>query len=422
MDKPVDVIGIGAINYDYMFQCSKHPDSIIPIDRATDSSSEELNWTLERVEEDIHLLNGSNYTICSTQIGGSALLAMRAVHIVNPELSIGYVGVCGEYDNFDKLYTNYIKDIESELAFIDNKEWLFNTNDLPECPERYIGKASCVIYKGSRNGIGIFPGANNKIGDYIEKNNINDSFIEYLSQAKWIHVSSLSDINIWKYVMDFVLQAKKKNRFLKLSIDPGNEFTKCYKLELQRYLQAADYVFLSPSEKENLSGRRIIEDNDINTTLMEYFGNKPIVLVFKYKNRHVLLDCSRGTPYTYSHRVLPSVKLNNDTGAGDYFAGGFIGAILSDRLIAHQPAPIEIGNIVSKARMCVNDIHEANDIAQRDLECYFEKKYKNGAINRIQKARLFFDRTENIIISLVLSLFTGIISTLIVEFILGIIG
>ena len=422
MKKPVDVIGIGAINYDYMFQCTKQPNSIISVDRATDSSSEELNWSLEKVEKDIRFLDSSKYTICTTQIGGSALLAMRAVHIVNPELTIGYVGVCGEYNDFDKRYATELKNIESELAFIDNKEWLFNTSDLPDCPERYIGKASCVIYKGSREGIGIFPGANNKIQDYIKSNNINDSFVDYLSQAKWIHVSSLSDINIWKYVMDFVLQAKKKNRFLKLSIDPGNEFTKHHKQEIRRYLQAADFVFLSPKEKEHLSGRRIIEDNDINTALMEYFGYKPIVLVFKYKNQHVLLDCSRGIPYTHSHRVVPSVKINNDTGAGDYFAGGFIGAMLSDRLLAHQPAPIEIGNIVSKARMCVNDIHEAKGIAQHELDTYYKKKYKNGALNRIQKARMFFDRTENIIISLILSLVTGIISTLLVEFILGIIG
>ena len=223
--------------------------------------------------------------------------------------------------------------------------------------------------------------------------------------------------------MEYVLQAKKHNRFLKISIDPGSEFTKRYKKELQKYLREADYIFLSPSEKENLSGRRMNDNDQNDASLMDYLGRRPIVLVFKYKDRHVLMDCSKGIPFTYNHRILPTIKIVNDTGAGDFFAGAFIGALLSERLIAHQPAPIEIGNIVSKARMTYNDVNDALEEADKELKVYFERKYRRGILNKMQKAMLIFDKTEKkavgIAFSLITGIITGIISTLIIQYILA---
>lgn len=403
MQKSADIIGIGAINYDYMFRCSKNPDSLVETDPETEPSAEELNWSLEKTEQSIQQFYESPFTTCSTQIGGSALLALRAIKAVCPSMSFGYVGVCGEYNRFDHLYKQELKNLEEELSFLDNQEWLFRTTEMDDCPEKYIGKSSCTIYQGNRNGIGIFPGANNLLLTFIEEKCKSEPLSDYLAQARWIHISSLSDINMWTQIMEHVLQAKEKNRSLKISIDPGSEFTKVHKEKIRKYLQAADYLFLNPSEKEYLGAPQCREDEtpevmqlmkknspcdlpinkyenptdrqfrDENETLQNirnYLGYHPVTLVFKYKDRHVLADAVKGTPCTYDHPVIPPAELVNDTGAGDFFAGGFIGGLLSDTFPDDPSSAIETGNILSTSRIVTDSIHDAISIAVNHLKKY----------------------------------------------------
>lgn len=94
--KYVDVIGIGAINYDYMFHCKK-PDSrnITP-----DGGREDQGRPESEVENEIEELYRSGKEPI-TQIGGSAYLAIKAI---DNTLSVSYVGVCGQFNNFEKRY------------------------------------------------------------------------------------------------------------------------------------------------------------------------------------------------------------------------------------------------------------------------------------------------------------------------------
>lgn len=98
--KYVDVIGIGAINYDYMFPCKK----IDKIDSYPDNGEENIGVPNEVVEEEISELYITGKKNYSTQIGGSALLALKTIKAIDRNISIGFVGVCGQLNNFDIHY------------------------------------------------------------------------------------------------------------------------------------------------------------------------------------------------------------------------------------------------------------------------------------------------------------------------------
>lgn len=87
----LDIIGIGAINYDYIFFCKEleYKNRLLP-----EFGQEYLNSTREAIYEDINKLM---YTTEHTnQLCGSAYFALKTAHAISPELKVSYVGVCGQ--------------------------------------------------------------------------------------------------------------------------------------------------------------------------------------------------------------------------------------------------------------------------------------------------------------------------------------
>ena len=385
----VDIIGIGAINFDYMFHCKKtDTNNYVP-----DSGREDIGTPDIEVENEIvELYRNGKEPI--TQIGGSALLALKAIHAVDKSLSISYVGVCGQLSEFDKRYGN-ISDLKSEFDFLDNQEWLFYTNDTTPVEKRYIGKSVVRLHRHVRDHIKISKGANELIIEAIEEKETRNkvSFVDFLSQARWIHISSLSTFEQFEQIMSYVIKAKEKNRFLKISIDPGFQYTNEKKFELQKYLKISDYVFLSNREYENLIINKDMADNDKYIKLATYFNDavnvNTKVFVVKHKSWHELIDFVNGVPYVFFHRKINCFQIFNDTGAGDCFAGGFIAGLLSDRLIAQQPAAVDLGVLAAKTRMRTADNAKVYYNIESAAENFFLKKYKNGR-NSKRKKFIFF--------------------------------
>lgn len=390
--KYIDVIGISAINYDYMFHCKK-PDSR---NSAPDGGREDQGRPEAEVENEIEELYRSGKEPI-TQIGGSAYLAIKAIKAIDSTLSVSYVGVCGQFNNFDKRYGTNLN-INNELNDIDNKEWLFFTNEQTPEDKRYIGKSVVRLHKHIRDNIKISAGANDLIIDLIKdkESKENKSFSDFLSQARWIHISSLTKFEQFEEIMSYVIKAKEKNRFLKISIDPGYKFTDEYRDRLQKYLRIADYVFLNENEYENLIINRDMADNDKYIKLAAYFNDPENVntkiFVIKHKCKHELIDFINGTPYVYYHKKLWKFEIFNDTGAGDCFAGGFITGILSDKLISQQPAPIDLGALASKTRMTTPNNDEVYCNIRTEANKFFQKRYANGR-NSIRQKILFYTKT-----------------------------
>lgn len=112
--------------------------------------------------------------------------------------------------------------------------------------------------------------------------------------------------------------------------------------------------------------------------------------------------------------TIPNYKINNDTGAGDCFAGGFIAGLLSDRLIAQQPAPISLGALASRTRMIADTNGMIFKNIESESEKFFKKKYQHGELNRWQRIRIFFNKHSQFIF--------GFISSLVITLIIRLLG
>lgn len=413
--KYVDVIGIGAINYDYMFSCKKVKNTSIN----PDDGRENIGRPNIDVEEEIMELYKTCKGNYSTQIGGSSLLALKTIHAIDKELSLAFIGVCGQTEKFEEVYGKSLNP-KIELSFIKNQEWLFYTNDNTPKEKRHIGRACVKLNKeNTRGNINISNGANDLIWDYIcqKEKSENTSLIDFLSKARWIHISSLADFQYFQNIIGCVIKAKEKNPILKISIDPGNQYTEENRDELQECLKIADYVFLNKDECNHLILNEDLPLNEKYIKLSSYFTDKNNksckVFIIKYKNRHDLIDFVNNVPYVHYHKTLPLYKIHNDTGAGDCFAGGFITGMLSERLIAQQPAPIELGVLASKTRMMTVTNDEVYTNIGKNTEQFFFKKYKNG----------FNTKTQNIMVYLkegyrsILGFISGVIISLIASII-----
>ena len=371
----LDVICIGAINYDYMFHCTAEDISV----KEEQIGDEQLSNPINEVEDDIYELIKKD-RLYTTQIGGSAFITLKVIKNIFRDLKVSYVGVCGTPTSFDLRYGKS-NNLDAELEHLDNREWLFTTSDRFEEPvNKAVAKSVVRLYNHSRNCIKIAPCANNTLLERIqEKENQTDaSFAAFLADTKWIHLSSLSDFSQFEVIMDYVIKAKELNPSLKISMDPGFEYTSVRRDRLQRLIRVVDYIFLNKSEKNNLG---LNEENvlALYQNLFDYFTyektNSECKLIVKYDDRHEILGFSTGKTEikTVRHTKLHNFELNNDTGAGDSFAGGFIAGMLSDVLNADIDEAIKLGVVAAKGRMTSFDYENPYLKIQKLTDKYFEE-------------------------------------------------
>ncbi|MBQ6856230.1 MAG: hypothetical protein IJO13_03910 [Lachnospiraceae bacterium] len=369
----LDVICIGAVNYDYMFHCTSF--DLIETDK---EGSEDLNDGLADVEADIQelALKGKEYT---TQIGGSAFITLKVTKHILRDLNVAYVGACGTPSSFD-LRFGKTNNLDMELEHLDNREWLFTTKERFDSPyNKAIAKSVVRLYNHSRNCIKIAPCANNTLLERIqEKEATGESFAEYLSKTRWIHLSSLSAFDQFEAIVQYVIQAKEINPNLKVSMDPGFEYTSKWRSRLQPLLRCVDYVFLNKSEKKNL-GLNEARVRPLYKNICEFcsaYGENPSqTLIIKYDDRHELLSFKDGKSVirTVRHKKLYQYQMNNDTGAGDSFAGGFIAGMLNERMGGDVAKAIQLGVLAARGRMLSFDYENPYLNIQKMTDKYFEE-------------------------------------------------
>jgi sugar/nucleoside kinase (ribokinase family) len=278
----VDVIGIGAINYDYIIKCDSKREQVGF--RDIEAGQEELNVPAERLE---NLISAQVFreSIYSAQIGGSAYLAVKTISSMSAKLSTAFVGIYAPPQRVDQQAG--LRATDSEFRHLHDQSWLFQVEGTP-------GRALIKLYQGKRLSIDINPGVNDRLIEEIykrEQNGCVGSFTNYLASAKWIHLSSLSKFEQFCFLIERIKQAKLQNPYLKLSIDPGYKYTKDYTQQLGDAFKLADYIFLNLNEFNNIrGGSEFPWRNRVDAVgeLME--GTNSQVLIVKHKNKHTLLN------------------------------------------------------------------------------------------------------------------------------------
>ncbi len=358
-----DVIGIGAINLDYVYSRDDNQYT-------SQTVREELTGSLRTIDEEIRNIMLDNENLdklpIHTQIGGAALLTLKAVCEQSKELTVSYVGVRGKLGVSNRGIGPLNSDaaVKGELNFLHNKEWLFTADS--EEPDQVIGKALINLRNTYGHGrtMRVSPGANNQLLSRIrrkeEEQNEKNSFSSFLSTAKWIHISSLSAFDDFKEIVADIDKAKKINPRLKASIYPGSFYTSEKRSELEDHWKVFDYVFLTNSELNNLanSHQRDISKEEKYRRLREYLVRSDalttnVVLIAEDADCEVINFASGRR---FSHPLIEKMKPSQDangTGASSYFIGGFIATLLSDQY--GLQAALEAGVNAYKRRITENE-------------------------------------------------------------------
>lgn len=416
-----DAIFIGAINYDYIFQGEKKGDGF----HILENGREKLNWDKNngKFDDKIQELY-ENYNIKTKQLGGSAYLALRAFKSVDTDLKTAYVGICGCLSEQDLKRGSIVRN--EDFKIIDNKEWFFDFHDTSfREKENIIGKSFVILDKNStRDDIVIDPGINNRLLFFInEKEKQGENFSDFLAKSRWIHISSLSSFDDFLKIIQYIRAAKLINPFLKISADLGDEYTSAKRGRLleEHVFELFDFIFLSSKEKDNLmvnpNGNKAKKNSNLKLLFQANKLNRQQILVVKHENKYELYSNidDQIRIKRFWQQKLSATSIVNDTGAGDFFAGGFIAGMLSDKFLSHQPMPISIGSIVAKERLKTNSIDNACKNATVKVDRYMNELYKNEELNIGQLIKIKWEKVKNAwIFSLIVSFIMGIITGVIV--------
>lgn len=415
-----DVIGIGAINYDFIFEFHPGTEETRPL--VPEAGTEDLGDAERAAVVEDHILRriarSSDYI---AEVGGSAYRAIKTISAIGMGLSTSYVGVYSLPQNAERKAGLSVHP-EEEFGHLANTEWLFEECEAPP------GRALVKLRHGLRHSIEIAPGSNNTLRDRVlaqeaklqkrsgDQRGRRPAFTEFLASGRWVHLTSLSDFEQFEFFVGRVCDAKRLNPKLCLSVDPGDEYTRRYGDRLSNAFAAADYIFLSQKEFDNITGggdfpwRNRVDAVGELADAQATFGTQ--VLIVKSANKHVLLNYLRGSPLrrTFYHPRLWRSQIRNDTGAGDIFAGGVIAALLSPFLLTHQPAPIRLGAALSALRMKAGRFPEA---ALKSAAWEFiEGGQRNERDNLRQRIQLLWGNNWPWFLSTIISFATGVLVAL----------
>ena len=314
MNHKLDIIGIGAINFDFIFPISPLVDIEFKIGEETFVSEIEFNKFYD--------------TVCSAskqvyhQIGGSALLALSALHNCDDSLSCGLVGIYGTPDkkSVNAGFPSFFEFVSSLSDTINDTSWLLSSAESN-------GSAIVALSDNQRAFIKIYPGANTVLKEVIMMNETNLlRFIEYLKETRCVHLTSFGDNTQFDFFIDCISRAKKTNSELIVSIDPGYENTHSRWDSFRKSFSVLDYLFLNESEYKNLC----LHLNGSETKLLRYIReNGAAKIIVKKRAGALFIDVNNGTKVLYSHSTIDNSEIICDTGAGDAFAGGFLAGVLN---------------------------------------------------------------------------------------------
>jgi len=192
------------------------------------------------------------------------------------------------------------------LSFIDDNERVMNTN----------------------------PGANLKMHEHIDKN--FESIAQYLSSARYVHVTSFFDDKTPAKVLAVLQRAKTLNPEMKISFDPGFDWANHQSTKIRGILGLADLLFVNYREFKGL-GRYLVgePDDKIARKVLARCSSGCTVFVTKrydytevFRNEDKELVCYRFQLL----RALRETVIEDATGAGEVFAASVLSAVASNRL------------------------------------------------------------------------------------------
>jgi sugar/nucleoside kinase (ribokinase family) len=317
----VEVVGLGALNMDYLYQ-------------------------VERILED-----GETIVKESTvSPGGSAANTIYGLAKLGADT--GFIGVVGD-------------DINGKILQQDFDKVGVDTSQIKVKTDAKTGSALCLSDKLGQRSLYVSPGANNLL-------TIGDLSLTYLNKAKMLHISSFANDKQSKVLLRVM---NKLSSAVKVSFSPGTLYASQGLKVLSPILDKTYVLFINQNELRQLTHKNIA--NGAETCLKQ--GCHIVVVTLgrgiKLGGKATAVCYIRDTENEYitesgRQRI---VSERNTTGAGDAFATGFLYGIIKGRETRECGL---LGNIVAQLSMAKLGARESlptfTELAQHYRELYNE--------------------------------------------------
>ncbi len=314
----IEIVGLGALNIDHIYK----------VERILDDG--------EAVVTEAASFPGGS---AANTIYGLAKLGVRT----------GFTGVVGD-------------DAEGKTLVQDFQKVGVDTSQIRVKSGTQTGSVLCLSDRLGKRSLYVIPGANDLLST-------DDLDLDYINQAKMLHISSFADDRQFKMLLGLM---EKLDPSVKVSFTPGALYV-AKGLKAQTSISARTHVlFINQSEMEQLTGKDITDGAD--TCLKQGCHIVAITLGKGTIWRNVM-----ATSYIRdieSEYIVEPGKQNvisaiDTTGAGDAFATGFLYGLLNGKGLEVCG---RLGDIVAQFSISKMGAREGlptfNELGQRYQELY----------------------------------------------------
>jgi ribokinase len=325
----IEVIGLGALNIDYLYKVERILDDGEAVVKESKSSP-----------------GGSS----ANTIYGLAKLGVKT----------GFTGVVGD-------------DAEGKILLHDFQKVGVDISQIKVNPGATTGSVLCLSDRLGRRSLYVIPGANNLL-------TIDDLALDYINQARMLHLSSFADDRQFKVSLEVI---DRLDSSVKVSFAPGALYTAKGVEPLAPILKRTYVLFINQNEIRQLTGGDVIAGT-------ESCLNQGCHIVAVTLGKGARLEIGKGA----SHRTVIAVCYIRDshneyviesdsqalvsevdtTGAGDAFAAGFLYGLLKEEELRQCGL---LGDMVARSSITELGTRQGfptlNELAQRYQELYNEQ-------------------------------------------------
>lgn len=328
----VDVVFVGALNVDHLVVVRSEPDEIIEDILAKNFCiGGEKSTSPEHIMSISQLLTG--YEVVR-QLSGSSFIALHALSGLGLPLKLAFVGVEGTTDLGNRAFSNWFNARQVNTRFV------FEEAGMPA--------ATCVAitYKGQRSLL-TSPGANVIAGRLFEQ--VEGQLVEFIASARHVHVTSFFDDDTPEIVLRIVAKAKLMNAYLSVSLDPGYRWVTTKRDLIERFLAVSDVAFFNPTEFDTFFDTDSEREARLTTVLANSGSLTRVVRKDVDRIETFRSIMGRIAGFRRDHLAIPTRQIVDDTGAGDVFAAGYIGAEVAR--FANEHSGVALGVRMAKKKL-----------------------------------------------------------------------
>ena len=372
----LDVVGIGALNLDYISSTSgtgsvnRERPLTVRLSHLMGHDGRPLEWGVER-QVDSHTIHAVIEAVSSsrpdTMLGGSAFNAIHAIAKTKAGLRLGYVGVAGRVP---VIGLSAVQQLES--FGVDSRYIRQDTDNL-------CGICFSYSEEGDRTLL-THAGANSGMADYIEQE--FDALTEYLANVHIIHVTSFLDDRTPAALLSLLRAVKQVGLGSLISFDPGHVWISNLTPEVEGIIELTDYLLLNNREFGELGSRESGEaDTAVAERVLDRLHSVDGVVIVKratgvWSHRR---EAGRIRSEFYTHTPLSADQVEDATGAGDVFAAGLLVVLASQRMQIELGALLGMQLARHKLRCVGNAGHARFAKVTRDFIRTLDAERRSGA-------------------------------------------